>query len=191
MARRNGHVFVTGNSGFPKSHDISKALDREAGAEREETGGYMHGGSRSGGIKGEDKGQEWHSITAPATDAAKLWDGWGTALKPAWEPIIVAMKPLDGTFAQNALVWGVAGMWVDGGRVGTEIRYNAAAGNPTDHATVAFGAIPNPHNYQGQEVSGRWPANLILTIPEDEYIMREDLTQEEKREIFQWMQENT
>ena len=56
-------------------------------------------------------------ITAPATITAKRWNGWGTALKPAWEPIIMAMKPLDGTFVENAQKWGVAGLWIDGGRI--------------------------------------------------------------------------
>jgi site-specific DNA-methyltransferase (adenine-specific) len=74
-------------------------------------------------------------ITAPATALAAKWDGWGTALKPAWEPIILAMKPPDGTYANNALKWGVAGINVDGGRI----------------ATV------NAHP------SGRWPANLLLS----------------------------
>jgi hypothetical protein len=58
-------------------------------------------------------------ITAPATPAAQTWNGYGTALKPAWEPIIVAMKPCEGTFAQNALTHGVAGLNIDAGRIGT------------------------------------------------------------------------
>jgi len=71
--------------GTPKSHNISKAIDKVA-----------HNGA----------------------GAATSWVGWGTALKPAWEPIIVAMKPREGTYANNALKWGVAGLWIDGGRVG-------------------------------------------------------------------------
>jgi DNA modification methylase len=113
-------------SGFPKSHDISKGIDRAAGAERE-----VIGQGSSGITTGSDKrnfeqgkrarlydAQTTFDITAPATDAARAFNGWGTALKPAWEPIIVAMKPLDGTFAQNAIRYGVAGLNVDGGRVG-------------------------------------------------------------------------
>ena len=56
-------------------------------------------------------------LTAPSTPEAQLWDGWGTALKPAFEPIVAAMKPIDGTYVNNALTWGVAGLWIDGGRV--------------------------------------------------------------------------
>jgi site-specific DNA-methyltransferase (adenine-specific) len=93
-------------SGFPKSMDISKALDKQAGVARTEVIGQGHagaafhygnpGGGGFGQIAGKPTGvpsSSW-AITAPATDAARQWDGWGTALKPAWEPVIVARKPL-------------------------------------------------------------------------------------------------
>src|SRR6185312_518845 len=109
-------------SGFPKSLNISKAIDKAKGVERDVVGisandrpaSQVKGGKAFD--RGLDEGQEHQPlmITAPATDLAKQWDGWGTALKPAWEPIIVAMKPLDGTFAENAEKWGVAGINVDG-----------------------------------------------------------------------------
>ena len=64
-------------------------------------------------IQNEKTDKGWnYPITAPATPAAQTWDGYGTALKPAWEPIILAMKPLDGTFAENAQKWGVGGLWL-------------------------------------------------------------------------------
>ena len=106
-------------SGFPKSLDISKAIDKQAGAEGEVIGkekidigmqsGSMHAGRESKIVERE--------VRAPATPEAQLFNGWGTALKPAMELIVVAMKPLDGTYAENALKWGVAGYWIDGGRV--------------------------------------------------------------------------
>ncbi|KKK94529.1 hypothetical protein LCGC14_2681940, partial [marine sediment metagenome] len=74
------------------------------------------------GVAFTSDGPDELPITAPGTDAAKEWDGWGTALKPAWEPIILAMKPLDGTFSQNALKHGVAGLNVDGCRIGANSR---------------------------------------------------------------------
>jgi len=81
-------------SGFPKSHNISKALD---------------------------KGAERRLITAPTTDEAKQWDGWGTALKPALEPITVARKPLsEKTIAKNVLKWGTGGINIDGCRIATD-----------------------------------------------------------------------
>jgi site-specific DNA-methyltransferase (adenine-specific) len=113
-------------SGFPKSHDISKAIDKAAGATREVVGPNRYAGRRTEG-SGPDNGDACYgqyaipgNETAPSTPLAQTWDGWGTALKPAWEPIIVAMAPLDGTFAQNAEKWGVAGLWIDGGRIPTD-----------------------------------------------------------------------
>jgi len=93
-------------SGFPKSLDISKALGKATGTTREVVG-----------------------------ESVQRWDGWGSSLKPAWEPIILAMKPLDGTFAENAQRHGVAGLNVDGSRIG---------------------------GGGGDDAKGRWPANLLL-----------------------------
>lgn len=158
-------------SGFPKSHDISKAIDKAAGAERKVIGHHRatipqisprpNFGERFG-----DEGNN-NAITAPTTKAARLWDGWGTALKPAWEPIIVAMKPREGTFAENALRWGVAGLWIDGGRVagappkvtGRGIRNESWRGmeGRDDIETEMI---------QWKQPSGRWPANLILSHSE-------------------------
>lgn len=112
-------------SGFPKSMNISKAIDAKAGTVREI---ISQGKPVKRMIPGADQDETGSWIknngrtfvpteTIPSTDSAKLWNGWGTALKPAWEPIIVAMKPLDGTFAQNAISHGVAGLNIDGGRI--------------------------------------------------------------------------
>jgi len=161
-------------SGFPKSHDISKAIDKAAGAEREIVGRSSYASRRPNPMAGTTYGYNEQgydisanlNITAPATDAAQLWDGWGTALKPAWEPIIVAMKPRDGTFANNALKWDVAGLWVDGGRVPTN----------GDKAKFPAGIVSNSESVYGSGLGlyadrsrpadaapqGRWPANLIL-----------------------------
>jgi DNA modification methylase len=103
-------------SGFPKSLDVSKAIDKAAGAEREVVGEIRKGAqSQSTGRYGA-----WGdgiTPTAPATDAAKQWQGWGTALKPALEPITVARKPLIGTVAENVMQHGTGAINVDGGRV--------------------------------------------------------------------------
>lgn len=88
-------------SGFPKSHDISKAIDKAAGAEREVVGPNRYAGRRTEGSSPDNDDNCYGQygipggVTSPATPAAQLWDGWGTALKPAWEPIILAMKPID------------------------------------------------------------------------------------------------
>jgi hypothetical protein len=102
-------------SGFPKSLDVSKAIDKAAGVEREVVGvrtltgtaasSSAHVGNLGGG-SGVGASKEV-SVTAPATPAAERWQGWGTALKPAHEPIVVARKPLsEGTVAANVLKWG-------------------------------------------------------------------------------------
>ena len=94
-------------------------------------------------------------ITAPSTPEAQLWHGWGTALKPAFEPIVVAMKPIDGGFVNNALTWGVAGLWIDGGRVEGDYKWRASDSTVEGQIFKAgsFGDKPNPQ--------GRFPANLI------------------------------
>jgi len=109
-------------SGFPKSLDVSKAIDKAAGAEREVVGIKSAGigtGKAYGKIVGEREPITTNQvpITAPSTDAAKQWQGWGTALKPALEPITVARKPLVGTVAENVLQHGTGAINVDGGRV--------------------------------------------------------------------------
>lgn len=114
-------------SGFPKSHDVSKAIDKHFGAQRRISGlkiygegavyGMQSAGSTSGGIMGDKTERPPSLDTEPATPEAVQWDGWGTALKPAWEPIILARKPLIGTVAENVLTHGTGGINIDGCRV--------------------------------------------------------------------------
>jgi site-specific DNA-methyltransferase (adenine-specific) len=151
-------------SGFPKSLDISKAIDKAAGAEREVVGeSARHVGKKTQRLEGmhgtstfaETPGMG-SMVTAPATEAAQLWHGWGTALKPSYEPIVLAMKPLDGTFAANALEHGVAGLNVDGCRVGSEGGTTRGAGPRRPGTTFDVGGSIV------QLAAGRWPANLVL-----------------------------
>jgi DNA modification methylase len=144
-------------SGFPKSLNISKAIDKAAGAEREvihsKTGAKpgTHGGSGQYG-HGEDR-----SITAPATDEAKQWDGWGTALKPSVEFFTLCRKPLsEKTVAANVLKWGTGGINIDGCRVGTSGGGQNGSGGSKDRTRYRMSAIP-----KSNEVVGRFPANLI------------------------------
>jgi site-specific DNA-methyltransferase (adenine-specific) len=106
-------------------------------------------------------------ITAPATDLAKQWNGWGTALKPAWEPIILAMKPLVGTFAKNAETHGVAGLNVDGCRIGDNpgYKYNADSNGTTFHGQQGERqrrSAAKKGSDTIESTKGRWPANVIL-----------------------------
>jgi site-specific DNA-methyltransferase (adenine-specific) len=147
-------------SGFPKSLDVSKAIDKAAGAEREIVGFQKRGNSvntdfMSGG----------NNITAPATPEAQQWQGWGTALKPAHEPIVVARKPLIGTVAQNVLTYGTGALNIDGSRVGTEIRHNPS--NSNDGTTAV--TWTQGRETQGRETQGRWPANVIHDGLEEEW----------------------
>ena len=147
-------------SGFPKSLDVSKAIDKAAGAEREVLGYTENARPNRVGKETKLSGAQTigGEITAPATDAARQWQGWGTALKPALEPITVARKPLSGTVAANVLQYGTGGINVDGCRVGNrearELNRNAAGGIANNGHKGSQGTVIDG----GQ---GRWPANLI------------------------------
>ncbi len=151
-------------SGFPKSLDVSKAIDKAAGAEREVVGRAVYGdghAQKSGqsiGYGGCDPVADTRAVTAPATEAARQWQGWGTALKPALEPITVARKPLDGTVAANVLAHGTGAINVDGCRI--------SGGGPSSHGGARTSALHDGGQKTGfedyqQHTSGRWPANLI------------------------------
>ena len=140
-----------------------QAIDKAAGAEREVVGqkhvtnaaqgkGLGHGNLVGGKVQAG-----LIDITAPATPEAKQWQGWGTALKPALEPITVARKPLEGTVAANVLAHGTGGINVDGCRVGTDLITQHGRG---DSANIAMSGR-NYAEEAGRKWTGRWPANLI------------------------------
>lgn len=147
-------------SGFPKSLDVSKAIDRAAGALAHESKRFIVAGQTGKLINPPTKG---YVPPAPATDAAKQWQGWGTALKPAFEPIVVARKPLTGTVAANVLEHGTGALNVDGCRIGSDedTRRNARGGDNGLGGTGTF-QIRERRAEDMPETSGRWPANVIL-----------------------------
>jgi site-specific DNA-methyltransferase (adenine-specific) len=153
-------------SGFPKSLDVSKAIDAKAGAVREVTGIRISDGGKTGsksfsGGSLVNSGKEI-PITAPATDAASQWQGWGTALKPALEPITLARKPLDGTVAENVLTWGTGGVNVDACRVGTDDATTRNNSSSSSYMTGNIGGVqPKQAIYMTGSTQGRFPANLI------------------------------
>jgi len=236
---RDTVMWVYG-SGFPKSHDVGKGIDKAGGADVEEQGhalrarrialgmslesvatqvgcapatlnNWEQGRQRKAGgpleflipapafraklasvlgysldarvITGEVGSDKRGSVTHDfghrgieygdaATNLAKQWDGWGTALKPAWEPIIVARKPLEGTVAANVLEHGTGAMNIDGCRVGDErlgggtmpdLRdVGAMSKEASGIDKMSFGQNPRPAKRKKQSVyTGRWPANLI------------------------------
>jgi hypothetical protein len=171
------HLF---GAGMPKGIDVGKAIDRAVGAERE-VGPHRvrpDGTTRpkrenwsgaNGTLYAQDEwthtqgGRMGGRESAPATDAARLWDGWHSGLKPAAEFWWLARKPLDGSYAHNALTHGVAGLYVDGCRVEGTPRTTHADGNRRVTSS-ADGNVPmrmRPHDATPAP-AGRYPANVVL-----------------------------
>ena len=174
-------------SGFPKSLDVSKAIDKAAGAEREVIGydatrarpnrKYSSGaiGTIGGSGKPSDRTDNGATLTASATENAARWEGWGTALKPAHESIIVARKPLAaGTVAANVLEFGTGALNIDACKVAHASEADRAESEGKNrHADFGSGPRDNhvfgaderaraeQGNYDGTQ--GRWPPNLLLT----------------------------
>jgi DNA modification methylase len=153
-------------SGFPKSMDVSKAIDKAAGAEREVIGTDEYRAKRLKNQMGEyatdsgwTAGNRSADITAPATPEAQQWDGWGTALKPALEPITVARKPFKGTVANNVLEHGTGAINIDGCRVGVADWGSRPPRTP--NAILGGGKGTNLTASKAPDGMGRWPANLI------------------------------
>lgn len=149
---RDQIMWVYG-SGFPKSHNLSKALDKQEGIWRGKAGEVT---TENGAMSGPN--YERNPIEPPVTDAAKQWDGWGTALKPAHEPMVLARKPVIGTVANNVLTYGVGGLNIDGSRVGSE-GGSSRGSEPSTHLSPS-GAFTTGHDIVKLD-AGRWPANFI------------------------------
>ncbi len=140
---------------MPKGHAIGKALDRAAGAKREVLGEgaarcvYLARGEKCPG-HGDANGKYGETVhaaaTAPVTDLAKAWDGYGTDLAPGYEPVILARKPIVGTYVQNVIAHGTGGLNIDGCRIPRAADYGAIAGARGD----SFNA------------RGGWPKNVIM-----------------------------
>lgn len=156
-------MWVTGQ-GFPKSMDVAKAIDKHLGVKQKVVGhretdpqkGFskVKGMGTGAASIGDEVNSTRYDLTEATSDEAKEWEGWGTCLKPAWEPIIVARKPLDGTVAHNVLTWGVGALNIDACRVGTDTI-----------TTQGGDKFPNLYGTfkPAQESThvGRFPANLV------------------------------
>jgi DNA modification methylase len=160
-------------SGFPKSHCISKGIDRYLGADREVIGNKRSGiesGSSYGKIVGSpNPDTNIVSVTAPATPQAKQWDGWGTALKPAQEPACLARKPIsEKSIAANVLRWGTGGLNIDACRfaygdpcwVGPSDEWGGFKHNGRQNGSGATLTTIARFGIQDQHNLGRWPANI-------------------------------
>jgi site-specific DNA-methyltransferase (adenine-specific) len=155
-------------SGFPKSHNIGKAVDKKLGNDREVVGEMKAGKT----ALGQNSGWNSHNnITEiEITKGNSEWEGWGTALKPAHEPIVMARKPFKGSVADNVLEWGTGGINIDDSRISmskndTDMLNAKSSKNPTsnykENSTKKYGDyakdIPTPPHEQG-----RFPANVIF-----------------------------
>jgi site-specific DNA-methyltransferase (adenine-specific) len=160
---RDQIMWVYG-SGFPKSLDVSKAIDRAAGAEREVVGNTGRNPHRLVKFKEQDGGRRAptnEDITVPATDAARQWSGWGTALKPAHEPICMARKPLVGTVAANVLAHGTGAINVDGCRIATDDPTSRTFKPSEYEGPSGYRTVRTQETTTGGSPLGRWPANFI------------------------------
>lgn len=153
-----------GNAGTRNKRKIEQACDTEEYTLRQTNNGAM------GEIIETTRKQY-----IPNTDLAKKWDGWGTCLKPSFEPIIVARKPLDGTCIDNVIKWGVGGINIDECRVGVEELHNAYAGNKNTGFTAGDNrdekgkGMFSGLNHGETTVNGRFPANTILTYDDTDF----------------------
>lgn len=148
-------------SGFPKSMDISKAIDKAAGIKRKSD--YQP--NLTNAVFGSGMGGGITTISEPpVTSETQQWQGWGTALKPAFEPVVVARKPFakGSTVAANVLVWGTGGLNINASRIKTTdgkpvYSYPNGAGGHR----FKFDSAPNVDEPK-ENTEGRWPANIIL-----------------------------
>ena len=184
-------------SGFPKSRNIGKDVEKTnvGGLKNLKQIGTKKGIKCETGTKGYSYSKEYVagvcmggkqiSGDIPVYEINNEWEGWGTALKPALEPITVARKPLEKglTVAENCLKWGVGGINIDGCRVGTEQIENGREGRQiADSTSYHDGLKPIERNM----VTGRFPANLILSWQEDEYMLRLDVSIEDLIKLKQY-----
>lgn len=196
-----GWVYGTG---FPKSHSVSKAIDRELGVPREKVRDYnprnpKATGNGTDGMSGATRPwieaaleRGYHEIDGdvPATAAAAMWQGWGTALKPAWEPIVLARKPLIGTVAENVLAHGTGALNIDGCRVEGALESGRSKSGSKASENIAMSGANYEREPKPDSPLGRWPANIILSWPEDQYALRRDIPAEQKAEVYRWLSEN-
>jgi len=157
-------IYWLYSSGFPKSHNVSKGIDKAAGALAHESKGFTVAGRTDKNLPNP----QWKGYVppAPATDAAKQWQGWGTALKPAHEPIALARKPLTGTVAANVQQHGTGALNIDASRVPMGDEYDPTKIQRQQNSTGAIKGAFDAASLIGKEIptynaAGRWPANVI------------------------------
>ncbi len=151
-------------SGFPKSHNIGKAVDKLQGNKREVIGKTNKIAKKSLSLSHgrSDKSAGMYSGNKKEIDITKgnsEWEGWGTALKPAHEPIVMARKPFNTSVAENVLTHGTGGINIDDCRVGTETMKFQKASSLGNEKTMEGGKAKQ--DYTKDDTQGRFPANII------------------------------
>ncbi len=169
-------------TGFPHSYSIDKALDKHFGAEREVVARRVHPTLKNvpkvkstvyhaDTLASHESSESW-DITAPASEEAKTWQGWGTQLKTAWEPIVLAQKPLEGSYVDNILKWKVGALNIDACRIPYESQEDKESlesfmnfeGSDAGDAKY-FSANEGGKKQVNVHPGGRWPANLLWLDP--------------------------
>ena len=147
-------------SGFPKSHNIGKAIDKMEGKIVPTGKGFNVAGQGIGLNENKQFRSDHPDYVKPRYD--NDWEGWGTALKPAHEPIVMARKPIEGTVAENTLQYGVGGLNIDGTRIGNEVRTTPIHSTDKKEDNTLFGLHATIQHHREETTLGRWPANVIL-----------------------------
>ena len=158
-------------SGFPKSHNVSKGFDREAGILKPEFKAFTVAGSSHDPNISKTIPTKGYVPPAPVTDEAKQWQGWGTALKPAMEPITMARKPFKGTVADNVQAYGTGAINIDGCRIGADDKCEPPKAGYKRHTTDTAYAFAGDAKFQttgaNEHPTTRWPANVLHDGCED------------------------
>ncbi len=159
-------------SGFPKSLDVGKAIDKAVGAKREKVQpGNAPAYQRSIGNTRPWMDDPEHKIDGPepVSEEAKYWDGWGTALKPAWEPIILGRKSFSGTVASNVLGYGTGALNIDGCRIPfRDEEDEKESKGKNQHGDFGSGPMTNQvfgeykKDRDNYNPPGRWPTNVLI-----------------------------
>lgn len=155
------------STGFPKSYSIDKDIDKELDVEDEREvvaeKEWRVGGGNALNLREGDAETKTQEISEPASDEAKKWEGWATSLKPAYEPITLARKPLkESSVAKNVLKHGTGGINIDETRIGNEERVNPPAKNKKGGNSLNMSKEGMPEDASGKVAEGRWPTNLLL-----------------------------
>lgn len=190
---RDSLMWVYG-TGFPKSQNVAKFIDKEFGVESE----VVDRRKVAVGFDTEQQGGGGWSAgevvtTRPVSPQAQEFQGFGTALKPAFEPIVLARKPLsEGTVAANVLRWRTGALNIDGCRVEAPGK-----GWPKTRRYAPGQMAGGCGDLRGETVetidgseTGRWPANVVLTYPEETYTVKADLNNSDRAELETWLAKN-